>query len=374
MSTQQFSLADISSALSRIFALPPNHAGLAKLSGMLQKTVNEKPEFQKTGLQGGGFQSLAMSNLPADLMALLDPAKQEQIQREQAEKTNMYSADGIAARNALETALGRRGQTADAGITKNSSRYDGIVESTGNVNRYDTDAGKAEMRAYAIEQGVPWVGSVPEILRLGPAAVKAFADVQLRQESYNRLVKDAGFEAKDVVTLAKFAKEKGVDANELSGVVADSVKALTGNDRRQREELDKAITGFMAKPQDEASKKHLNEILEHHATDPEKKKHIEKLREKLQIQQGTEHGAQVDRKRAQLDATAARDQVAAAQDKAKAADAGTDAILSGAPDPKGEPGKSTAPDKPAEPKKAEAARPANQPKIKTASAQPAPGK
>ena len=101
MSTQQFTLSDISSALSRLFNLPTDHAGLAKFSGSLQKTVNEHPEFQKTGLHGSGFQSLAINNMPAELATLLDPAQALKALRDQAIRSNPYSAEGIAARAAL---------------------------------------------------------------------------------------------------------------------------------------------------------------------------------------------------------------------------------------------------------------------------------
>lgn len=99
MSTKKFTLGDITSALSRLFNQLVQHSGLARLAGALEKTVNEMMQFQKTGLDGSGFQSLAFNSASADLK--LDATDAQKALREQAHNTNPTSAEGIAVRAAL---------------------------------------------------------------------------------------------------------------------------------------------------------------------------------------------------------------------------------------------------------------------------------
>ena len=101
VTAKKITVGDIASALSRLFNLPADHQGLARFSGALEKTVNDRPEFRGSGLQGAGFASLALSNMTGDLAALLDPVQREKLQRELAIRTNPESAEGIAARAAL---------------------------------------------------------------------------------------------------------------------------------------------------------------------------------------------------------------------------------------------------------------------------------
>ncbi|MDF0522831.1 hypothetical protein P0R31_36970 [Bradyrhizobium yuanmingense] len=67
--------------------------------------------------------------------------------------------------------------------------------------------GAMALAHFAVQQGVGWAKDKPELLGLGPQAIQALADAKLSQASFERLEKDAGFNAKDVVDLAKFAKK-----------------------------------------------------------------------------------------------------------------------------------------------------------------------
>ena len=109
MSTKKFTLGDITSALSRLFNQLVQHSGLARLAGALEKTVNEMMQFQKTGLDGSGFQSLAFNSASADLK--LDATDAQKALREQAHNTNPTSAEGIAVRAALGWDIQRHGGT-----------------------------------------------------------------------------------------------------------------------------------------------------------------------------------------------------------------------------------------------------------------------
>jgi hypothetical protein len=96
----------------------------------------------------------------------------------------------------------------------------------------------------AVRLGIPWAAAKPELLRLGTAAVRAIADVNLKEQSYQRLRTDGRFEVKDVVTFATYAKSKGIkDANQAAGAVADFVQL--GQNQAEQQRLKDAVVGFM---------------------------------------------------------------------------------------------------------------------------------
>ena len=100
-------------------------------------------------------------------------------------------------------------------------------------------------RHEAVRLGIPWAANQPDLLKLGPAAVRAVAEVNLKQHSYQRLRGDAHFAAKDVVTFAHYAKSKGItDANAAAGAVADFVQL--GTDHAEQLRLKTTVTTFMA--------------------------------------------------------------------------------------------------------------------------------
>jgi len=145
----------------------------------------------------------------------------------------------------------------------------------------------AEMRKFAMKEGVPWVGNNPDLLRLGPAAIETIAETKLTQESFQRLKTEAEFKAKDVVNLARFARDRKLDANQLSGEVVDTGKALEpGNDpesRRRRGEFFGKIRDYFANPRDPRARRALAEHGEQFAGDPEKKAKFEGVMKKLGI-------------------------------------------------------------------------------------------
>lgn len=81
----------------------------------------------------------------------------------------------------------------------------------------------AQMAQYASAQGVPWAVHTPELMRLGPSAIKTIADAGIKQPTYKALTNEAKFKAKDVVNLAHLAKDTGQNATDLSN---DTVKTF----------------------------------------------------------------------------------------------------------------------------------------------------
>ncbi len=176
-----------------------------------------------------------------------------------------HGAGGSAA--AIATGLRGFMRGADAGERAGSSgaRYSEIGGGYGNA-----EITRVMQQAHyeAVRLGIPWAANQPELLRLGPSAVKAIADVQLKQQSYQRLTKEAHFAAKDVVTLATYAKAKGIaDANPLANATADVIRL--GGDTQQQILIKDSITGYMravqavaATPSDPAAQQRLDQAVQ----------------------------------------------------------------------------------------------------------------
>jgi len=150
---------------------------------------------------------------------------------------------------------GQRMGTGGASEGDSSARFD-KMGSDGSGSYWSTRAGMEETRSLAIAMGLLWAADNQALLRLGPGAIQALADVHLRQESYEHLTKDVEFKAKDVVTLAKFAKEKKVDANELSSAFSDVGKGLS---RGEKVDLRNNTVPYMAHPDDPTAQQKANE-------------------------------------------------------------------------------------------------------------------
>jgi hypothetical protein len=95
-SSERFSRAEVSQAVSRQLHLPPELDAIANLSGKLHYFVNQMQSFRTASLDGADFKSLVMNNITPELMQMLDPAKQNAAKREQAERANAFSADAPA--------------------------------------------------------------------------------------------------------------------------------------------------------------------------------------------------------------------------------------------------------------------------------------
>ncbi len=131
-------------------------------------------------------------------------------QRAAAREGNAPSPDDIArihaALNLPDLGLhpGHRANGQRDSGPASGARFDRVESAVypGSPNQWTTARGMIYMRTFAIRHGLNWATDVPKILHMGPQAVKALADVQLKKESYDRLTNGAAFAPKDVVTLA----------------------------------------------------------------------------------------------------------------------------------------------------------------------------
>jgi hypothetical protein len=291
----ELSFTDVSRAVSLVTGLPPELQEIVNLSGRVHSKIVSDPNLRTAQLGQENIKSLIFSNMPPEVLDLMDPAKRAEVQRIQAERNN---ATGSAYAQAFavsgtQGALTMRDGARGTGSRETSARFDSVANVKGDWN---SPAGQSYMRDFAIQHGVPWAANNPDILRLGPSAITAMADVRLRQETFQRMTKDGQFKAKDVVTMSKFAKKEGIDANDLGNSLVDSNRALATDhngrvDHKKLEELRKAEMDVMAKPDDRAAKERLQKVLERDRADPAKKPHVETIENKLRLQKDKEHGA-----------------------------------------------------------------------------------
>lgn len=320
----ELSFTDVSRAVSLVTGLPPELQEIVNLSGRVHSKIVSDPSLRTAQLGQENIKSLIFSNMPPEVLDLMDPAKRAEVQRVQAERNN---ATGSAYAQAfamagVHGALTMRDGARGGGSRETSARFDAVANIKGD---WSSPAGQSYMRDFAIQHGVPWAANNPDILRLGPSAITAMADVQLKQETFQRMTKEGQFKAKDVVTMSKFAKKEGLDANDLGNTLVDSNRALATDhngrvDHKKLEELRKAEIDVMAKPGDLDAKARLQNVLEPYKADPAKKPHVDTLENNLRLQKDKEHGAakKADAKRDEADAKQVR---ADAQQTTKASNA-----------------------------------------------------
>ena len=299
MSTTALPEADISRAISRVLGLPSTIPGFSEVLARMQQS----PLTRLADLEGSTFQSLVMQNGGAQLQE--EAAKlREQDRRHHGDINSAAPPIPESLRWKFMDRVGwlyssERGDTSGA-------RFDKAADTSAS-GYYGTSAGMAEMRSFAIQKGVGWAANVPGILSQGPEAIKALADVHLREDSYRRLKEGVHLTDKDIVAGAHYFKKHGGDYNEAAKTMEEVQKGLNSWEQRQHQE---AIHGlFNAKPHEEkGAREHFNKTMDGFRTNhPELKEHIEREKRQLHTQQKAEHAAATRADQKTEEATASLD-------------------------------------------------------------------
>lgn len=123
------------------------------------------------------------------------------------------------------------------GADGSSVRFDGLAS-------HGFTQTQLQARDVAIKNGLGWAANNPDLLRLGPSAIQALADVHLQKESYERF-KNGGLGDKAVVSGARWAKRTGTDYNEFSKTFDATQQTLPAADQQAHsqavEQLFKAV-------------------------------------------------------------------------------------------------------------------------------------
>lgn len=311
----EFTLGEISAALSRLLHVPQENGAINRLAGRLEQSVNASSAFREEGLQGSGFASLVMTNLPPEVADLMNPAKLQELQRQHAENANRYGAAfaanaaaiGLQGRMAQAAAMREMGESPGArsvGIAS-STRFDGLSspELTGD---WSSPAGIAFMRESVIKAGMSWLANDKEFLKLGPGAVQALADVHLGQESYQNF-KKVGLNAKTIVAGARYAKRHGVDYNEASRAIKNTNDGLSEEDKELHRWAVQRL--FNAKPGEEkAASKDYDRTME------KLEKRSPKLRQRCQHERKVLKQLHKDEKQAKVNASKSQSHLVSAQE------------------------------------------------------------
>lgn len=188
-----------------------------------------RDQLQNISAQSGLLKSIADQSLA--VAPVTDPRAVTLMRLEER-------GQGVAASETASGIFGRRGLDGSG-----ASSFARLAE-IGGVTSTEMARTIEQARYEAIRLGIPWAANNPDLLRLGAGAIKAIAEVNLKEQSYKRLTNDAHFGAKDVVTFADYAKSKGIkDANQAAGAVADFVQL--GQDQAEQQRLKDAVVGFM---------------------------------------------------------------------------------------------------------------------------------
>jgi hypothetical protein len=262
-----FTLADISGALSRLFDVSPDHPALTRFAGQLEPVVNTSRDIQRSGLSGSGFQAVAITQIPQEVMDLMNPAKRQEAQRRQAENMNFYSADYAAL--AKFAGLPSQARQRDGG-NGSSMEYAKSLPGEWTVGK---------LQSLARDLGVGWAANDPGLLQLGPSAIKLLAEMHFKEEMYKRLSSETGLSAKQVVGVVGYAKRTGQDANKVAGDVADVAKDFGGDDPEARKAAGRVIADHLAKPEDRAAGKAFDDLVRKHEKDSTKRASVEKAKE-----------------------------------------------------------------------------------------------
>lgn len=165
-----------------------------------------------------------------------------------------------------------------------SNRYEGMG---GNERLSQADLQNvAAARSLARDLGMPWVANNPELLRLGPTAIKTLHEAGVQRERFERMTGDkVGFRAATAVDIAAFAKRHNLSpeqTNQLFDRVSDGVQVISGGNRAIQRELDEATRQFVTDPQAPNAKERLEAAYNRHADTPEKRKAAERTTKALE--------------------------------------------------------------------------------------------
>lgn len=170
---------------------------------------------------------------------------------------NVTSADFAAAGRVADNGLaapffGRRGP--DGGGPSSFAR----IAELGGVTSTEIARNIDQARAEAIRLGIPWAANNSDLLRLGPAAIKAIAATNLTETGYKALHNGAHYEAPDVVAFAKHSKLRGFDAEKAAKSTEALVQALPPAEQKSTAEVlkrfDHAAAAYYANPNDAAAR------------------------------------------------------------------------------------------------------------------------
>lgn len=281
---ENYTQAQIEQAVeAMMMRLSTGHGFDAAAARQVAQLIGPYVNDANTGIPPGGvlagnqaFERMVLEKAAMLLSDTNDPATRAALARLAQQQNASASALLTPAQMA---ALGL--PTGHAGSNRSSSASYDSISSSGANSDWNTPAGQDYMRHYAIEQGLSWAANIPDLLRLGPSAIRALADVNLNQESYQKLKDNAAFAAKDVVSFARFAKKKKIDANAGSDAIS---KVGEGLREEEKAKLRNGIVPYFERPDDKDAQERAHKAFEGVRHDhPEKGEAIDNAEKALRL-------------------------------------------------------------------------------------------
>jgi len=237
-----------------------------------------------------------------------------------AMRHNITSADHSAAERAGLHGGSAHGRFAAfvTGVSVEGRGMPGLAATNGNLT-VEQARDMAAARTLATQLGMPWAANHPDLLKLGPAAIKALHDVGVQRERFERMTGDkVGFKAETAVAIARFAKRHNLtpeQTNRLYDDVSKGAEIVSGGDKHIQRELDQATREFANGPNTPEAREKLQKAWGRHAKTPE---------QQAAAQQATQALIEAAKKTTELKTTATAEQNATAAEKEKAATAAQD--------------------------------------------------
>lgn len=270
-----------SSLVTKIGVLATVH-GLDKLGVPLHHAVDRilqslTPDERRSMAQGG--------TVPPRVEAII--SAEAAIAKLQQQPTNIHGAG--ATNDASGAMLGRSPLPMSRGGNQFGALADRESASSTIMPQGLTPIQKEAFKL-ANELGLGWAANNPDLLRLGPTAIRALADVNLQKESYDRFHR-GGLGARDIVEGARWSKRNNVDMNEASRAYESTHQRLDETGKKEHSnavrELFNSHRGTPA--EQEQAKRNFNERMEGlKKSNPGAAPHIDNEMRTLRTQQRAE--------------------------------------------------------------------------------------
>lgn len=166
-----------------------------------------------------------------------------------------------------------------------SNRYEGMSGSD-RLSQGDLQ-NIAAARSLARELGMPWAANNPDLLRLGPSAIRTLHEAGVQRQTFERMTSErVGIRAETAVGVAAWAKRQNLtpaETNRIMNSTSDLHERLSSGrtpeeQRRVQRELDESLKRFTERPNSTDSRQ---------ALEDERMRHARTEQEREQIRQNT---------------------------------------------------------------------------------------
>lgn len=161
-----------------------------------------------------------------------------------------------------------------------SSRFDGL----GGDRLTQGDLQNiAAARSLARDLGMPWAANNPDLLRLGPSAIRTLHEAGVQRQTFERMTSErVGIRAETAVGMAAWAKRQNltpVETNRIMNSTSDLHERLSAGrtpeeQRRVQRELDESLKRFTERPNTADARQALEDDRMRHARNEQEREQI----------------------------------------------------------------------------------------------------